>query len=109
MKKEYFLDRGRLATAGPLRLRRLALANGYALSSFCAVPRTRQEIAGFLGIRSVQYAMKRYVEPLVASGAIVLAIPDRLRSRKQTYQAGRVRNRNPIIKAFSFKNNTGED
>lgn len=58
-----------------------------ALLSFCALPRTRQEIADFLGIRAVQYAMKRYVEPLIARGDIILSIPDHPRSRKQTYQA----------------------
>lgn len=56
------------------------------LLGFCATPRTRQEIADFLGIRAVQYAMKRYMEPLIARGAIVLSIPDHPRSKKQTYQ-----------------------
>lgn len=56
------------------------------LLAFCAAPRTRQEIADFLGIRAVQYAMKRYVEPLIARGMIVLSIPDHPRSKKQTYQ-----------------------
>lgn len=56
------------------------------LLGFCAMPRTRQEIADFLGIRAVQYAMKRYVEPLIARGAITLSIPDHPRSKKQTYQ-----------------------
>lgn len=56
------------------------------LLGFCAMPRTRQEIADFLGIRAVQYAMKRYVEPLIARGAITLSIPDPPRSKKQTYQ-----------------------
>ena len=58
-----------------------------ALLSFYSVSRTRQQIADFLGIRSVNYAMKRYAGPLVASRAIVLSFPDRPRSRKQTYQA----------------------
>ncbi len=58
-----------------------------ALLSFCAVPRTRQEIAEFLGIRAVQYAIKRYVEPLIVRGDIILSIPEHPRSRKQTYQA----------------------
>lgn len=58
----------------------------FDLLRFCVTPRTRQEIADFLGIRAVQYAMKRYVEPLVARGAITLSIPDHPRSKKQTYQ-----------------------
>lgn len=58
-----------------------------ALLSFCSIPRTRQEIADFLGIKSVQYAMKHYVEPLILQGEILLSIPDRPRSRNQTYRA----------------------
>ena len=52
---------------------------------FCAVPRTRKELADFLGLASAQYALKRYVEPLVKSGELLLSIPDRPRSPKQTY------------------------
>lgn len=58
----------------------------FDLLRFCVTPRTRQEIADFLGIRAVQYAMKRYVEPLIARGAITLSIPDHPRSKNQTYQ-----------------------
>lgn len=58
----------------------------HPLLAFCAIPRTRQEIADFLGIRAVQYAMRRYVDPLVARGDIMLSIPDHPRSRNQTYQ-----------------------
>ena len=44
------------------------------LLAFCAVPRSRQEIADHLGIASVQYAVRRYVEPLVDSGKLVILI-----------------------------------
>lgn len=56
------------------------------LLEFCQIPRTRREIADFLGIVSTQYAVKRYLEPLINAGAITLSIPDRPRSPKQTYQ-----------------------
>ena len=57
------------------------------LLAFCATPRTRREISSFLGIASTQYAIRRYVEPLVQSGALQLSIPDHPRSPKQTYTA----------------------
>lgn len=56
------------------------------LLEFCKTPRTRKEIVKFLGIASSQYAIRRYLEPLVSSGAISMSIPDRPKSPKQTYQ-----------------------
>jgi len=55
------------------------------LLEFCRTPRTRREIAGFLGMASVSYAMKRYVDPLVEAGLIVLGIPQAPSSKNQTY------------------------
>ena len=55
------------------------------LLAFCAVPRTRKEIAAFLGIASTQYAIRRYVEPLVQQGVLKLSRPDHPKSPKQTY------------------------
>ena len=40
---------------------------------FCKKPRTRKEIADFLQIASQQYAIRRYVEPLVQNGIIQLS------------------------------------
>lgn len=57
------------------------------LLQFCAVPRTRQEIAAFLGINSVAYAVKAHIMPLVNQGLIELSLPDRPRSPKQRYTA----------------------
>lgn len=57
------------------------------LLAFCAVPRTRKEIAAFLGIASTQYAIRRYVEPLVQQGVLKLSRPDHPKSPKQTYTA----------------------
>lgn len=53
---------------------------------FCSTPRTRQEIADFLGIKAVQYAMKRYVEPMIQAGKIELTIPEKPRSKHQQYR-----------------------
>ena len=53
--------------------------------TFCLVPRTRKEIADFLGIKSQAYAITTYVTPLVKASKIKLSIPDRPRSPEQRY------------------------
>lgn len=55
------------------------------LLHFCTVPRTRQEIAKFLGIKSVPYAVTTYVTPLVKKGLLALSLPEKPRSPKQRY------------------------
>lgn len=54
---------------------------------FCHTPRSRQEIAEFLGIKSIPYAIRAHVTPLVDQGLIVLSIPEKPRSPKQRYTA----------------------
>ena len=56
-----------------------------SILAFCIVPRTRQEISDFLGIKSVPYAIKTYVLPLVAAGKISLSNPTRPKSPEQRY------------------------
>ena len=55
------------------------------LLRFCATPRTRKEIADFLGLSSVTYAMKTYIQPLIDSGEITLTNPKAPQSRNQLY------------------------
>jgi len=55
------------------------------LISFCVTPKTRKEIADFLGLSSVTYAIQTRVLPLVESGKIKLSIPDKPKSSKQLY------------------------
>ena len=55
------------------------------LLAFCRTPRSRQEIADYLGVRTVFYAMQCYVKPLLASGALTLTIPEKPQSRNQRY------------------------
>ena len=55
------------------------------LLQFCRTPRTRKEIAEFLGIETVYHANKRYIQPLVEQGRLKLGIPDKPSSRKQTF------------------------
>ena len=55
------------------------------LLAFCRTPRTRSEILAFLGIASGQYALRRYLDPLVQAGAIQLTMPEKPRSPNQKY------------------------
>ncbi|MCD8225311.1 MAG: AAA family ATPase [Clostridiales bacterium] len=55
------------------------------LLDFCRTPRSRNEIIGYLGISSGQYALRRYLNPLIEAGAIRLMRPDTPRSPKQEY------------------------
>jgi len=56
-----------------------------SLLQFCALPRSRQEIAKFLKLSSVSYLMKTYIQPLIESGAIILSNPNAPQSRNQLY------------------------
>ena len=55
------------------------------LLAFCRTPRSRQEIADFLNIKTVFYAMKKYVQPLINDGRLGMTIPDKPQSRSQKY------------------------
>lgn len=55
------------------------------LLMFCKTPRTRAEIIRFLNIDSGQYALRRYLDPLLNEGAIRMTIPEKPRSRRQQY------------------------
>ncbi len=55
------------------------------LIPFCEKPRTRQEIIEYIGVTSGQYALRKYLDPLVELGVICQTIPDRPKSRKQKY------------------------
>lgn len=55
------------------------------LLAFCHTPRSRKEIAAFLGLSSTSYAITKYVQPLVDAGKLKLTIPDKPKSTKQMY------------------------
>lgn len=52
---------------------------------FCEIPRTRDEIGEFVGLKSVSYAIKKYVVPLVKEEKIELEFPEKPKSSKQKY------------------------
>ena len=56
------------------------------LLEYCKTPRSRKEIADFLGLSSVTYAIKTYVQPLIDSGKIGLT-EKKVSSQKQRYFA----------------------
>ena len=55
------------------------------LLAFCKTPRSRQEIADYLGVKTVFYAMGHYVQPLLQSGKLAMTIPESPKSRKQQF------------------------
>lgn len=54
------------------------------LLDFCSVPRTRNEIAGFVG-KSQNYVMSHVVKPLIESGTLKMTIPDKPKSANQRF------------------------
>lgn len=56
-----------------------------SLLAYCQTPRSRQEIAEFLGVRTIFYVTKHYLRPLIASGALRMTLPDKPASKKQKY------------------------
>lgn len=56
-----------------------------AILDFCLIPRTRIELAEFLGVTTPSYAIKKYIKPLIESHKIGLTNPDRPNSPTQKY------------------------
>lgn len=52
---------------------------------FCSVPRSRAEIANFLGISTASYAIKKYIKPLIDSGKIGMTNAETPNSPSQKY------------------------
>ena len=53
-----------------------------SLEDFCKVPRSRKEIADYMGMTQY-YVFKNYVEPLIEKGILAYTIPEKPRSRDQ--------------------------
>ena len=56
---------------------------------FCTEPRSKTEIAEFMGVKTLYYAMKKYVTPLLDSGQLAMTVPDKPQSKLQRYYAVR--------------------
>ena len=57
------------------------------LLAFLQTPRSRQEIAQYLGIGTVSYVMQTYINPMIENGLVKMTVPDRPRSRQQKFFA----------------------
>ena len=55
--------------------------------AFCALPKTRNEIAAHCGYKDVRNFAARYLKPLLESGQLRMTIPDKPNSRNQKYVA----------------------
>lgn len=56
-----------------------------SILDFCLVPRSRTEIANFLGISTTSYAINKYIKPLMKSGNIDIENKERPNSPNQKY------------------------
>ena len=56
-----------------------------SLLEFCVQPRSRREIADFLGLKTVSYAMERHILPLLNEGKLAVTIPDKPKSTHQKF------------------------
>ena len=55
-----------------------------SLVEFCSIPRTREEIAAFVG-KSKNHVMSQIVAPLVANGKLKMTMPDKPKSSNQRF------------------------
>ena len=55
------------------------------LLNYCKTPRSRKEIAEFLGISTVYYVTQHYIRPLLEGGKLKMTIPEKPKSRNQKY------------------------
>lgn len=56
-----------------------------SLVSFCKTPRTRKELSEFLGVKTIPFMTKEYLQPLIDTGKLKLTIPDKPKSKNQKY------------------------
>ena len=62
------------------------------LVEFCRVARTRAEIVEYLAIPSGQYALRRYLDPLVQAKIILMTNPEKPRSPNQKFYTAEMPN-----------------
>ena len=53
--------------------------------AFCNEPKTRREIAEYLGIKTLFYVMEKYIQPLIDKGLLKMTIPDKPKSKNQKF------------------------
>ena len=55
------------------------------LLSFFSQPRSREDVALYLGVRSPHYAMKQYIRPLLDAGLLRMTLPEAPHSKNQRF------------------------
>ena len=55
------------------------------LLAFFSTPRSKEDVADFVGVKSPYYAMRRYIKPLLDAGVLAMTIPDKPKSVSQRY------------------------
>ena len=60
---------------------------GDAILAFCSLPHSKAEIAKHCGYKNTKNFTKKYLRPLLDSGALNMTVPDKPNSRNQKYIA----------------------
>lgn len=69
----------------PVQISRFNAKAEKSILDFCTVPRSRKEIADYLGIQTIFYAMTHYVKPLLEAGKLGMTMPEKPQSSKQRF------------------------
>ena len=74
----------------PFRTDMAILSDGevQGIIEFCRTPRSRNEIAQYLRIKTIYYMMSHYVNPLLEAGQLKMTLPDKPKSKNQRYYSG---------------------
>lgn len=70
-----------------VRLLNIMVENKKDLVAFCRAPRTRTEIAQFLGLETNYYVMQNHILPLIKQGKLEMTMPNKPKSKNQRYVA----------------------
>ena len=59
------------------------------LLEFCKIPKSRQEMQGFMKLRNKEHFRKHVISPIIKGGLLKLTIPDKPTSPNQKYHYDR--------------------
>ena len=59
--------------------------NACKLVEFCSIPRSRQEMMDFVGLKDKKNFVKNYINPMIEQGMIEMTNPDKPTSKLQKY------------------------
>ena len=70
---------------GIMQVRPLIINSTNRKTCLLYTSRTRREIADYLGVKTVFYAMGHYVQPLLQAGKLAMTLPETPKSSKQKF------------------------